>query len=118
MPFTNMKLKSTFSFSFFLLSLLLLVSSVSYARKDLEAYWEKKMKGLPMPELIKDLSDADRDLFVRDFDMKPNVIIYHSHVASKDNKNKKEKKKETFVKKLEAEKLFREEEEEEDKLAQ
>ncbi|KAI9123651.1 hypothetical protein K1719_004951 [Acacia pycnantha] len=112
MPFTNMKLKSTFFSFFFILSLLLLVSNVSYARKDLEAYWEKKMKGLPMPELIKDLSDADRDLFVRDFDMKPNVIIYHSHVASKDNKNQKEKKeKETFVKKLEAEKLFREEEE-------
>ena len=93
------------------------VSSVCYARKDLEAYWEKKMKGLPMPELIKDLvlqnkpsavSDSEGDLFVRDFDMKPNVIIYHSHVSSK-------MKNQPLEKKLEAEKFFKEEE---DKLAQ
>ncbi|XP_028772955.1 uncharacterized protein LOC114730097 [Neltuma alba] len=80
---THTRMKPTFSFVF-ILSLLLLVSTASHARKDLEAYWEKKMTGLPMPELIKDLvlqnqpsvSDADKDLLVRDFDVKPNSFMW------------------------------------------
>ncbi|XP_028765804.1 uncharacterized protein LOC114730107 [Neltuma alba] len=104
-------MKPAFSFVF-ILSLLLLVSSPSHARKDLEAYWEKKMKGLPMPELIKDLvlqdqpsvSDADKDLFVKDFDVKPNVIIYHSHHVESHQDEKKMKDK-AFGEKLEEEKL-------------
>ena len=50
-------------------------------------YWKKEMKGQAMPEAIKDLLvldppsalDTRKDLFVRDFDIKPNIIIYHSH---------------------------------------
>lgn len=54
------------------------------------------MNGQPMPEAIKDLlvqdpqvSDAGKkDHFVRDFDIKPNIILYHTHVESKQQKQK------------------------------
>jgi len=41
-----------------------------------------------MPEAIKDLiedsqvSETGKDRFIRDFDVKPNVILYHTHVVS------------------------------------
>jgi hypothetical protein len=53
------------------------------------------MKDQPIPEAIKDLihqdppylSDATKkDHFVKDFDVKPNAIIYHPHVAPKEEK--------------------------------
>lgn len=51
------------------------------------------MMGQPMPESIQDLiqdprvSDDGKDRFVRDFDIKPNVILYHAHhVVSKKQK--------------------------------
>ncbi|XP_061372702.1 organ-specific protein P4-like [Gastrolobium bilobum] len=73
---------------------LVLVANFSYARKDLGDYWKNMMKAQPMPEAIKDLiqdpriSDAGKDPFIRDFDVKPNVILYHTHVVSNKQKQK------------------------------
>lgn len=45
------------------------------------------MKEEAMPEAIKDLiedsqvSGTGKDRFIRDFDVKPNVILYHTHVV-------------------------------------
>ncbi|XP_017421024.2 uncharacterized protein LOC108330933 [Vigna angularis] len=75
------------NFGVFVLFSLLLVGSLSSARKDLKGYWEETMKEEAMPEAIKDLiedshvSEAGKDRFVRDFDVKPNVILYHTHVV-------------------------------------
>ncbi|KAJ1397592.1 hypothetical protein SESBI_31736 [Sesbania bispinosa] len=50
------------------------------------------MKDEPMPEAIKELvedsraSDAGKDRFIKDFDIKPNVILYHTHVVSMKHK--------------------------------
>lgn len=51
-------------------------------------YWKNVMNGQPMPEVVKDLiedpqvSDAGKDHFIRDFDIKPNnVTIFHTHVV-------------------------------------
>lgn len=67
-------------------------------------YWKDMMNGQPMPEAIKDLlvedpqvSDAaGKDHFTRDFDIRPNVILYHTHVESK--KQNQKQKKQPFVK--------------------
>jgi hypothetical protein len=46
------------------------------------------MKGVVMPEAIKELIQdpqvtyAGKDRFMRDFDVKPNAILYHTHVMS------------------------------------
>ncbi|RDX89739.1 hypothetical protein CR513_28500 [Mucuna pruriens] len=95
-------MKSIFAF-FFVFSLLLVVN-LSYARKDMGDYWKNMMNGQPMPEAIKDLlvqdpqvSDAVKDHFIRDFDIRPNVILYHTHVVS----NKQKQKLQTMVKKIE-----------------
>ncbi|MED6204138.1 hypothetical protein PIB30_006200 [Stylosanthes scabra] len=62
--------------------------------------------GQSMPEAIKELLVVDDEdpssdsknnnkdnYFIRDFDIKPNVILYHSHhdVVSKNQKQKKQK---------------------------
>ena len=52
------------------------------------------MKGQPIPEVIKGLlvldlsseSDTRKNLFVRDFNIKPNLILYHSQHAHKKQK--------------------------------
>ncbi|XP_061363603.1 organ-specific protein S2-like [Gastrolobium bilobum] len=74
---------------------LLLVANLSYARKDQGDYWKNMMNDQPMPEAIRDLlvqdpkvSDAGKDHFIRDFDIKPNIILYHTHVVSKKQKQK------------------------------
>ncbi|KAL3843470.1 hypothetical protein ACJIZ3_000873 [Penstemon smallii] len=76
--------------AFFILSLLS-IAYVSDARKDPGEYWKNIMNGEPMPKAIKDLfnlnsaSDFTTGMnhFARDFDTKPNVIIYHTnHVHS------------------------------------
>ncbi|OIV99478.1 hypothetical protein TanjilG_17288 [Lupinus angustifolius] len=80
-----------FIFALFLLSYLLLVTNLSYARKDEGEYWKNVMKDQAMPEAIKDLllvqdqqvPDSGRNHFSRDFDIRPNVILYHTHVVSK-----------------------------------
>ncbi|KAG6417533.1 hypothetical protein SASPL_119716 [Salvia splendens] len=65
----------------FLLSLLLF-AFVCDARKDPGEVWKVVMDEETMPNAIKDLVDVGSnmkmDRFVRDFDVKPNVIIYHS----------------------------------------
>ncbi|XP_020207333.1 organ-specific protein P4 [Cajanus cajan] len=74
---------------------LLLVANFGCARKDLGAYWKNMMKGQAMPQAIKDLVEASdavdagtKNRFVRDFDVKPNVILYHTHVKSSKQKQK------------------------------
>ncbi|KAI3446092.1 hypothetical protein Pfo_002757 [Paulownia fortunei] len=71
--------------AFFLLSLVSF-ACITDARKDPRDYWKSKMNGEPMPKAIADLyhqnpaSDSTNlDRFVRNFETKPNVIIYHSH---------------------------------------
>ncbi|CAJ2642752.1 organ-specific protein P4-like [Trifolium pratense] len=72
----------------FLLFSLLLVANLSFARKDPGEYWKNMMKGEAMPEAIKELIQdpqaiyAGKDGFMRDFDVKPNAILYHTHVMS------------------------------------
>ncbi|QCD88534.1 Organ specific protein [Vigna unguiculata] len=79
--------------AFFVIFSLLLVVNLSYARKDMGDYWKNMMNGQAMPEAIKDLlaqdpqeSDAAKDHFVRDFDIRPNLILYHTHAVSRDQK--------------------------------
>ncbi|RDX61457.1 hypothetical protein CR513_60312 [Mucuna pruriens] len=80
-------------FAVFVVFSLLLVANLSCARKDMGAYWKSMMKEQPMPQAIKDLvedpqaSDAGKDHFIRDFDVKPNVILYHTHVVSMKHKS-------------------------------
>ncbi|CAA2998968.1 Hypothetical predicted protein [Olea europaea subsp. europaea] len=69
---------------FFLLSLVL-ISSVIDARKDPGEYWKSIMNGEPMPKAITDRIQ-DSNHFMRNFDTKANVIIYHSHVHSAKTK--------------------------------
>ena len=60
------------------------------ARSNPGEYWRSIMKDEPMPKAIQDvlpLEDVKKDLFVRNFDLKPNLIIYHSHVMYNENKN-------------------------------
>nr|XP_007131848.1 hypothetical protein PHAVU_011G046400g [Phaseolus vulgaris]ESW03842.1 hypothetical protein PHAVU_011G046400g [Phaseolus vulgaris] len=85
------KMKSYFAF--FLIFSLLLVVNLSYARKDMGDYWKNMMNGQPMPEAIKDLlvqdpqvSDTVKDHFIRDFDIRPNVILYHTHIPPNKRK--------------------------------
>ncbi|XP_062023620.1 organ-specific protein S2 [Rosa rugosa] len=76
---------------FLLVLSIFLFSELTDARKDMGGYWESVMNDQPMPEAIKELfSHQDEDVpslsastnkddrFVRDFDIRPNVIIYHS----------------------------------------
>ncbi|AET00794.1 putative organ specific protein [Medicago truncatula] len=72
----------------FLVFSLLLVANLSYARKDLGDYWKNKMNEQPMPEAIKNLIQVPKALdegkedhsFTTDFDVNPNIILYHTHV--------------------------------------
>ncbi|KAE9593328.1 hypothetical protein Lal_00029242 [Lupinus albus] len=80
-------------FALFLVFSLLLVANLSYAIKHEGEYWKNIMKDQPMPETIKDLLvqdpqvlDSGKDHFIRDFDIRPNVILYHTHVVSKKQK--------------------------------
>lgn len=63
--------------------------SFNQARKDPAGdYWKMVMKDQPMPEAIKGLmiraGTGDSHRFVKDFDIKPNVIIYHAHPDHKE----------------------------------
>ncbi|XP_031264164.1 uncharacterized protein LOC116122461 [Pistacia vera] len=86
----NKEMKSIFAFLIFF-SLLLIGCSPSYARKEPGEYWKSLMKEQPMPKAIKDLLHQDSearkiDHFAKDFDVNPNVIIYHSHSEPKEGK--------------------------------
>ncbi|OIW05695.1 hypothetical protein TanjilG_23481 [Lupinus angustifolius] len=79
-------------FALFLVFSFLLVTNLSYARQHQGEYWKNIMKDQPMPETIKDLLVQDPQAytekyhFIRDFDIRPNVILYHTHVVSKKQK--------------------------------
>ncbi|XP_016193150.1 uncharacterized protein LOC107634084 [Arachis ipaensis] len=88
-------------FAFFIVFSLLLGANLSYGRKELVGeYWKKMIKGQSMPEAIKEIlvvedpqissSDSSRtkDNFIRDFDIKPNVILYHSHKQKQKHNHK------------------------------
>ncbi|KAG4967078.1 hypothetical protein JHK87_032729 [Glycine soja] len=103
-PYLSKKMKS---FAFFVVFSLLVVN-LSYARKDMGDYWKNMMNGQPMPEAIKDLlvqdpqvSDAVKDHFIRDFDIKPNIILYHTHVVPNKQKQK-QNIQQAMAKKLES----------------
>ncbi|XP_070052706.1 uncharacterized protein [Nicotiana tomentosiformis] len=60
-----------------------------YARNDPKEYWKSAMNGDPMPKALTDLLhnqyqdfpvERNKDRFLRDFDLKPNIIIYHNDV--------------------------------------
>ncbi|KAL1347578.1 hypothetical protein HN51_023643 [Arachis hypogaea] len=86
------------SFALFLVfSFLLVANNVCHGRKDQGEYWKDVMDKQTMPEAIKDLLVEDpqvsssharknKDQFMKDFDIKPNVILYHSHVGPKKQK--------------------------------
>ncbi|XP_052194257.1 organ-specific protein P4 [Diospyros lotus] len=82
------------SAAFFLISLIFLFANLSDARKDPEDYWKSIMKEEAMPEAIQELLQKDpssssseeknepstnMEHFIKDFDPKPNVILYHKH---------------------------------------
>ncbi|CAK8538938.1 unnamed protein product [Lathyrus sativus] len=67
---------------FFMVFSLLMVGNMSYGRKDLEEYWKNKMNEQAMPEAIKNLikvpaQEKQDDSFVKNFDVHPNIILYH-----------------------------------------
>ncbi|KAK3022019.1 hypothetical protein RJ639_047409 [Escallonia herrerae] len=91
----------TFSACFTAFLLFSLAIQLVEARRDPGDYWKSIMNGEPMPKAIKDFLNQDpaasqdsskirerqtssetiyMDHFVKDFDIKPNVIIYHSHM--------------------------------------
>ncbi|KAG5033703.1 hypothetical protein AAZX31_04G012700 [Glycine max] len=91
------------NFAVFVVFSLLLIANLSCARKDLGWYWKNVMKEQPMPQAIKDLVEdsqasaaGKKDRFIRDFDVKPNVILYHTHVVPMKQKHKH--KQNPFVK--------------------
>ncbi|XP_012567695.1 uncharacterized protein [Cicer arietinum] len=70
----------------------LVVANLSFATKP-DEYWKNMMKGQAMPEAIKGLIQdllgkidplyvVGKDRFIRDFDIKPIVILYDTHVMS------------------------------------
>ena len=86
-------------FAFILLFSLLLSVNLSYGRKQPAGdYWKSVMKEQPMPKALSDLfpqesaaSDlsagaSKMDHFVKDFDVKPTAILYHSD-SHETNKN-------------------------------
>nr|XP_027187511.1 uncharacterized protein LOC105851687 [Cicer arietinum] len=74
-------------FALLLIFSLLMVGNMSNARKDVGEYWKNKMNEQVMPEAIKNLVQVQKqDHFVRDFDVHPNIILYHTHVH--ENKEK------------------------------
>ncbi|PWA81812.1 Organ specific protein [Artemisia annua] len=76
--------------TFFFIFSLVLFASLNDARNDPEEYWRNVMKDDPMPKTIQDAliedsfasSDKGNKIgrFTKNFDTKPNLIIYCSHV--------------------------------------
>ncbi|KAK4798795.1 hypothetical protein SAY86_031121 [Trapa natans] len=81
-----------FSSAFIVLFSLLLLVSLIHARKDPAGdYWKKVMKDQPIPEAIKNLmvhpeNRSNIRPFLKEFDVRPNVIIYHTHADPKELK--------------------------------
>ncbi|KAG6436246.1 hypothetical protein SASPL_101131 [Salvia splendens] len=72
------KMEKSKAFSASFLVCLLMFAYVCDARKEPGEVWKAVMDEETMPNAIKDLMDLGSNRFVRDFDVKPNVIIYHS----------------------------------------
>ncbi|XP_015892678.3 organ-specific protein P4 [Ziziphus jujuba] len=99
-------MKSLLPFLCILLSLLLF-TNLSFARKDIGDYWKSIMKEQPMPEAIRDLFHQEdvpslpgsrkMDRFARDFDIRPNLIIYHAHPKPVEGKTETEDEEEFKV---------------------
>ena len=83
-------------------------TNLNHARKEPGDYWKSVMKDQPMPEAIKGLLhedpvsalDSEKKIkhFVKDFDNKKSLIIYHNIPESKEEdkthvKNLKDQKK-------------------------
>lgn len=57
------------------------------ARSNPREYWSSVMKDEPMPKTILEvlpLEDGvkeNKNIFIKNFDLKPNLIIYRSHVV-------------------------------------
>ncbi|XVE48668.1 hypothetical protein DITRI_Ditri01bG0021000 [Diplodiscus trichospermus] len=85
-------MKTFFAFSIF--CFLLLFANLNYARKEPGDYWKSIMKDQPMPEAIKGLlhqdaaaamnSEKKMEQFVKDFDSRHSLIIYHSNPEYKE----------------------------------
>ncbi|XWS40331.1 hypothetical protein CRYUN_Cryun18bG0131700 [Craigia yunnanensis] len=83
-------------FAFFIFFFLLLSANLNHARKEPGDYWKSVMKDQPMPEAIKGLLhedpvsalDSEKKMkhFVKDFDSKKSLIIYHNIPESKVDK--------------------------------
>ncbi|MED6204349.1 hypothetical protein PIB30_008164 [Stylosanthes scabra] len=82
-------MKSSVLFVFFLVIYLLRDGNMICARKELLGeYWKNMMMEQPMPDSIKELIEDDKESesedggkdhrFTRNFDIKPNVILYHT----------------------------------------
>ncbi|OMO92120.1 Organ specific protein [Corchorus olitorius] len=93
----------TLILAIFLFCFLLLSANLNYARKEPgEYYWKSVMKDQPMPEAIKGLfhdqdpassssalgSDKKMNTFVKDFDSRHSVIIYHTSPVSEKEESK------------------------------
>ncbi|KAL8205250.1 hypothetical protein R6Q57_008801 [Mikania cordata] len=63
------------------------ISSTNEATSSPQEYWRSIMKDEPIPKTIQDvlpLEDGikvNENTFIRNFDLKPNLIIYRSHVV-------------------------------------
>ncbi|XP_039068497.1 uncharacterized protein LOC120214738 [Hibiscus syriacus] len=79
----------TFS-AFLIFCFLLLFANLIHARKEPGEYWRSLMKDQPMPEAIKGLLHEDPTgsgkkvkHFVKDFDSRHSLILYHNRPESK-----------------------------------
>ncbi|KAL8238187.1 hypothetical protein R6Q59_019268 [Mikania micrantha] len=72
---------------FLIIFFFLLISSTNEATSSPQEYWRSIMKDEPIPKTIQDvlpLEDGikvNKNTFIRNFDLKPNLIIYRSHVV-------------------------------------
>nr|GEX59260.1 hypothetical protein [Tanacetum cinerariifolium] len=72
---------------FLILFSILMIVSYNEARSNPREYWRSIMKDEPMPKTIQDvlpLGDVEKinkNIFMKNFDLKPNLIIYHTHVV-------------------------------------
>ncbi|GJW59402.1 organ specific protein [Tanacetum coccineum] len=63
------------------------IVSYNEARSNPREFWRSIMKDEPMPKTIQDvlpLGDVEKinkNIFMKNFDLKPNLIIYHTHVV-------------------------------------
>ncbi|KAK1439841.1 hypothetical protein QVD17_05663 [Tagetes erecta] len=73
--------------TYLLLFSLLLIFGSNEARNSPREYWRSVMNDEPIPKTIQDVlpledgGKVNKDIFIRNFDLKPNLIIYRSHVV-------------------------------------